>query len=485
MSDPTIAIIAIPILAALALLFWAGWQRRGRTQASLAARQAREAEIELARHLPLPERAEELQPNAAAWSTTPMVGKIMLVLSGTFAAKLGLRLLRMMAQCDVDQAIGSILLIELDEWRRQDFMAHLPPVYADRLVVASCATLGAGGANQPLEAIDRLKRYWKPEILRCVHDVCDLHQRRDPRCHEAAQIIPFISLGSTGYIGATAIEHIKRRFQNAQCIGFTAYPHHDRLRGRTPQVLAAYTAAGCHGFIAADNLPDETAPERDFLINDMGMMAIIVGLIAGTRNADAVTETNNTFTLVLPEEPGGIASFRTYMTTLPAYTFQPHPALDPRYYVIRDATVAACLNALEEVSKDNRKAVGADFGHERTSRFDILLIPLEPRSLVRVHDDLRTALQTVEPLPPNYDLFMSGTRSPIDPERPTCPILVVSLEALTDPKSHLQAIAQPLLTGRTAPTIPALAPHSPPVSENGHVPEVDVDSGTVEEGSYA
>jgi hypothetical protein len=287
------------------------------------------------------------------------------------------------------------------------------------------------------------------------------------RSHEAAHIIPFISLGATGYIGATAVKHIKGRFRAAQCIGFTAYSHHDRLRGRTPEVLTAYLRAGCHGFIAADNLPDTTAPERDILANDMGMMAIVVGLIAATRNADAVTETNNTLTLLLPEEPGGMASYRTYMTTLPAFTHQPHPALEKRYYVIGDAAVSACLTALEEAGCEYRKAVSAPFGHESTSRFDILLIPLEPRSLVRLQDSVRTALSTIEPLPPNYDLFMAGTRTIINPERPTCPITVVSLEALSDPAGHLKAIAQPLLAQR--------APHVPPAAQQDT--SVDRDDG--------
>lgn len=439
-------LVAIPLVGGLAILAWAAWRRMKDKEARERALRARDAALEAARAQPLPEGSAELYGGSdGRQAAGALAGKLMFVLAGTFAGKLGLRVLAMMDMCGLERAVGSILLIELDEDRRRDFLEQVPAVFHDRIRVASCAALPGGGVNRPLSWIWDKRAYWMSELQSKAREVCDLHQRRSPRSNEAAQVVPFISLGATGYMGATAVREILKIFRIAQCVGFTAYPHHDRLRTRAPEVLQAYIDAGCHGFICADNLPDGLAPHRDFLENDMGMVAIIVGLIAATKNADAVTETNNAFTLVLPDEPGGMASFRTYITTLPAFEHRPHPALDPRYYVMGDAMVSACLRALDEVGQEHRKAVSAEFGHELTSRFDIIVTPLEPLSLLRVQDETLAALKTVNSLKPNYDVFFAGIKTRIDPTKPTCPIFAVSLEAIRDPVHHLASVSRPLI----------------------------------------
>lgn len=446
-SNPIL--VVIPVATGVAILVWVAFRRLQREQVAAEAEARRQAEIERAWSAALPEGAVEIRAGGiAAGRDHILEGKLMLVFAGSFAASLGLRLLCLLDQCGLERSVGSILLIELDAWRRQDFLNRLPSVYADRVVVAFCAALPGGGKNLPIPEIDKLRRYWQPEIIEKAQAVCDRHQRRSQRSNEAAQVLPFISLGTTGYMGATAVAEIMRTFRAAQCVGFTAYPHHDRLRGRARAILSAYTKAGCHGYISADNLPDERAPERDLLVNDMGMVAIVVGLIAASRKADAVTESNNAFTLVLPEERGGIASYRSYLTSLPAHRHQPHPEVEPRFYVYGDATVSACLRALDEVEEAGRKAVGADYGHTRTSRFDLLLLPLEADSLTWVDDKTRHALQVTEPLPGNYDLFFAGVAAEIDPDLPTCSIVAVSVEALTDPDRHLDEVAEPLPVGR-------------------------------------
>jgi hypothetical protein len=285
---------------------------------------------------------------------------------------------------------------------------------------------------------------WAAEVRRRAEEVCDLHQRRSPDSSEAAHVLALISNGSTGYVGSEAVAVIMNRFRNAFCVGLTAYSHHSRLRARLREILEAYTAAGCHGVVTADNLADATCPERDRVLNDWGMVSIVVGLLSSTRHPDAVTETGNVLSLVFPEQPGGLASFRTAMTSVPAYRHQP-----PRYVARGDAVESAVRGALERLKDDARApAVSAQFGVAGCSRFELVLLPLTPDFLGSVADNTYAALQTLGPTPGNYDLLFAGTRTTIDPDKPTCHITAVALEAIDSPEEHVSqvmATTMPLL----------------------------------------
>src|SRR5687768_10191588 len=111
--------IGIPLVIAVALLAFFGWQREMRKRK--AEQDAADA-LARARELPLPDGGMGLR-TVGLHAAADRSGRVMLVVDGSFGAGLAKKLLPILAASGLDHAIGSILLIELDAHRRDAFLA--------------------------------------------------------------------------------------------------------------------------------------------------------------------------------------------------------------------------------------------------------------------------------------------------------------------------------------------------------------------------
>ncbi len=458
------------MVLAVIILSWFAWQRRKQQKAAQEAAKADQAAIEKARLVPLPEGSLEIAINGPIPKAL-QASKMLLLLVGTFAASLGLRILQMLAMCGLTDEPGSILLIEPDVKRRDEFLngteeaEGIPDVFRDRLVVVECASLSGGGANRDRDWLKGQQQVWVPEVQAKSREACDLHRRRNLQLYgesvDAAQVLDVFSEGTTGFMGPEALKVILGHFPAAQCVGLTAYPVDYRLRSRVRDLLNEHVMAGCHGVFAGDNAPDEECPDRDLLANDLGSVGLVVAPIsAAAHNHDAVTEGNNMYTLILPKEKGGLASFRVVVSSIPGAAFQPHPKLDARYYVTGQTMTATVLSTLKEVENPKYRAASAEFGLPDTSRFDIILTALEPKSLGALEDSVLTALKASASPPPshNYHLLFASIKTAINPRKPTCSIICLSVEAINNKEDHLQKVAS--LPPLIAPFVQAQLPPS-------------------------
>ena len=177
----------------------------------------------------------------------------------------------------------------------------------------------------------------------------------------------------------------------------------------------------------------------DDLRNDFGQAAIIVGLNAAAPEADANVDLNNALTLATPEEPGGILSYSTYLTSVPCHRFQPDPSVPARYYVNKAAVESGIITALSEVEKPEHLALDP-MGIERapgTSRFVIVLAPVNAQDFRSEENDVIAGQRLIGVDKRNYHLEFAPTAVTVDPEHPVCPVAVVSLFAIADPQALL------------------------------------------------
>lgn len=362
-------------------------------------------------------------------------GRIMLVLCGTFAEHLGDDLLSLLHRCGLHEAIGSVLLIELDSRRRNRFLASVPAVYHDRLETVSFSGLSGGLGNEEPDVVLRHIDSWGPPVVRGAQAVCRLH-RRVNRGGEPALVLSFISQGGQAMIGPEALKHISRQFRLAKHYGFTALPVDDLLRVRTPRVLDAYRAQGVKGFVVSDNLTDS-------VINDFGMMASIVGFIAASENADSPTEQNNAWHRLFAEAPGHVVTFGTHANHIPGFVFQPHPDLRPRYFVYRDSVQSVIRAGLDEVTRPEASAlhgIGQGEHVPMTSRFDIVLAAIVPHHLKEDEDDILLGLELKAVDRRNRHHIFAPISTVIDAHDPLCPVAVVSLYAVPDGHAVITAL---------------------------------------------
>jgi hypothetical protein len=425
-------LVLFPIGAALAVLGFFGWRWERRER-------ARRARIASAR---LPDGVIWVRTESAGGPLADTSGRVLLILSGTFAANVGRALLIMLHRCGLSGVIGSILLLEMDRRRRERFLTTVPPIYRDRIVAAACPALPGGlGNRSPKEALAMINR-WGPAVIKAAHEVCLVHQHLH-NGDEAALGLVFASQGGQAILGTQAVEVIRQEFGRAQFYGFSALPVDDRLLGRAEDVLDAYREAGVQGFVVSSNLLDEVR-------NDWGLVAAIVGLAAAAEVADADVEPNNALSLLFPEEPGGLVSYSVCVKQVAVHPFQTDLSVRMRYYVEKDSLLSTVQTALEEVEKPAYHALGPQEGRApSTSRFDLVLIPVDKEALKEDEDDIVLSQQLTGHDKRNYHLLFASTVATIDREHMLCPVAVVSLAALVDPQATLQRLMEP------APLAPA------------------------------
>ena len=386
-----------------------------------------------------------LNVDFAALEDVPATRSISLVLVGTFAIKNGQRLLNQSLLFGLDGDFTSVLAVDFDQRIRTQFRAELDPVYRSRTVVAQCS-LPAGFANANHNAVEAKHPYWREELRAAASDLADLHVRRDRVGGHPTEIIVYVSPGATGAVAPELIRIVRQRFPNSLVVAFLVYPKHTRLRRQIKTLVGKLAEAGCRRILVADNVHDESFPERSYKYNDIGMNSLLTGILQANRTAWASTELNNAFALIWPEG-GGLATLATHSERFPAYR---KALLERRafpYYVAESTAYSALVEGLRSIDENPMWAVSAELGHEFTSRADVLLTNIEPYSLSILEDRLEASC----PGPSmDYLRFIASTREPMDPKDPWCTLTAVSVRALRFADKHIDAIIAPMPTATHA-----------------------------------
>lgn len=459
-------ILLFIVLAAIAAYIYRRRKRVAQSNADIAAR-------------PLPDGTAEACTNS---DSLPGVisgsGSLMLVGYGSFGANLVLSVLTATHRSGLERAIGSILLIEFDQDVQLDFGNRLPDVFKNRLVVTEAAALAGGFGNRPISEVEGLAPHWTRRVIRAAEDVIDRHRRLSPRSAEPAQVICFTSPGPTGYTGHVATKRLSQEFPVSQFIGLMAYSHVDRMRGQIKEVIDSHLRAGMHGFVVADNLRDLESPDRIPELNDFAMLCTVLALLTSTRRAAIGASGNNLFRQLIPEQ-GGLASFRASISTLPA-----HPYTGNRYYVHREAVTDLVIRQLARIN-DASPAVSARLGHELTMRYDVVVAPIIPAHLRQLDTEIRESIEEATPPARNTEIRFSPVAMPISTVKPTCPLVVLSLQALTEPDVHLATVSSGLFLPINTPSTgsaPDEATHSDRehlTSTNGTGPAIIEDPNVI------
>ncbi len=434
LSEPMVG-VGVPAAGAAGALAVMGWNREMRRR---AVRHRDKLLLVSARNARLPEGAVDIWTPATYKLRGDRSGRIMLVLVGTFAARKGLNVLTLLNRSGLEGAIGSIWLIEADKYRRDEFLASMPAVFSDRLVVTDFPALSAGFGNATPHEVEQLIESWGPDLLRGGDRVCEVHEARQH--DEAGLVLMLVSLGGSAITAAWAAESIRRRHRQAGCYGFAAMPVDDRTRNWAPYVIKRCVKAGVRGFVLSDNLGDEVA-------NDHGMEQGIVGFISGALFADAGVESNNAWKLLFERAPGGVVSYHTETRGIPGQRLQPsHPEVPPRYYVFNRNLRISVNSALAEVHRDAHHALqgkGLPGNVSGTSQFVIVLTAVSPSDLKAVEDDIVLGQRLKGIDKRNHHLIFAPLATVVNPTSIRCPVTVVSLQALRNPATLVTDLAKP------------------------------------------
>ncbi len=442
------ALLAAPVIIGVATVAVRSWQ----DQRKLTA----------ARRQPLPGGAvgvsESLQRRRFDRS-----GRIMLVLGGSFGAGWGTLELNILAQSGLDGAIGCILGLELDTNGADRLRKQMPPCFGDRLEMMECRELSGGLGNRSPEEVNALQKVWGPSLRRAVDAAAQRHQW----LQNAAPGLILVAYGPGGQamLSAAAIEALRGQFPEAYIAAITILPNDSLLRGRVPQIHAAMRRAGVAVTFIADNL-------QDVVRNDTASAVGIAAFIASGASGDAVTEFNNALRLL----GRGLIAFKASIRQVPAHVHQPHPQMEPIFYVWRDLHQMAMRTALAEIQGTDGTSIGTirDAAKDRVAtppvRFDFVATAVYPEHLKAAEDDLVEGFFGPGRSRADHHLqvISIGTGIGDSTKGVRCPVVAVSFRPLADEDGWLAQLARPQNPAHPGGLIDATVPKIVPLSEEDH-----------------
>lgn len=372
-----------------------------------------------------------------------LIGAFMLVAIGTFGVNQVQRLLNLLHLCHLERLVGSVLVIENDAQLREQFRHRVPVVYQDRIVLGYSEAYAGGMANRSPAAVMQHVRIWGQPIVKAAVEAADRQRRGVPGRPGRApgNIFAFVSLGGQAAVGLPAMHVLHEQFAEVMTLGFTALPDHKRLRDHYGLLKEAYEQRGVHGWVLADNLgPDPTTA-------DYGMIATVVALADAALHADQATQPNNTFSLALGEERGGVLVYQLVADHIVAH---PHPVGSPAapgYYVSKRLVVEAMIKGLERIEAGQGLwSAELPVGAAGVSTFDIVMAAVNHDDLLDIRDEVAASMEmnpagysgppngahqgTAPKRRANYGRSFASIVTVADPQKPLCPVVVLRLAAV-------------------------------------------------------
>jgi hypothetical protein len=383
-----------------------------------------------------------------------LVSSFLLASIGTFGLNQLLRLLILLEQCGLEALVGSVLVVENDVQLRTQFAKRVPVCYGERIVYGHADSFSGGFANKDLHyAVENID-LWGASIEEAVQRVVHGHLQRS---HNRAptDILLFQSLGGQAALGVPVVQLLHERFEETFLIALTALPIHTWLRARWEELKTAYEERGVFGWVLTDNLGPEPVTA------DYGMAALIVALSDTSLHGDRALRLNNTLSLALTRERGGVLVYQVAHSNVVAYPLATLPSGSARYYVQKQPVIEQVVKGLRRVEA-GRGVWSAQLpvGEADTSTFDFVLLPLRHGDLTEVEDAVTagrrlksstriadrnghgdgTATRTGEA---NYETQFASITTLVNPDQPVCPVVTVRLTAVKNGAGIVREIVKP------------------------------------------
>jgi hypothetical protein len=375
-----------------------------------------------------------------------LVGYYMLVGTGTYGQNMLVTVLRLLDLCGLAQLVGTILLIQHNQYERDRFLRDIPDCYRARVAFGFSPSFTGGMANKPVaEVIAHIDR-WAAPLVKAAQTACYQHEYATTRL--PGQIIFFWSEGGQAPVALPVIEVLHKQFPEAQIVGLTSLPAHGRNRQKFAQLKAMFEdpTHGVAGWVLTDNL------RPDWKNVDYCIAGLLVALSDAQLHDDETVQLNNVLALAFTERRGSVLAIQYVAQMLPAFEWMVEDYLKG-YWIYEQRLVEAVQLELRELEEGRgASSVFLPVGEPGTSVFDVVMVNVGYDE-IHDRDDLQTLsdavhegyrhrlahLDTNGGRPAsmyyglaNYSLKFGTLAAYLDRTNPACRVLVVRLAAIKD-----------------------------------------------------
>ena len=343
------------------------------------------------------------QPDNPSWSGSQkptLVGRLTLVLVGTYGVREGEKIIDAFDRAGCCDAIGGVIVIELDEERRKGFERNIPASMLNRVKACTTTQLPGGLQSKTVEEVESAewKQFWGPPVRQTVSEAAVFIRRGvqsevtpgqalERPGNDPAVILVVASPGGHTALGIYASQLLQAEFPQAENYVVTLLSEKDFLRAEFPEGIDRYQNANfVRWYMVTDNL------KGDPLHHDTAVARFLAGTWVSTMLSDTVDSPWNTLVGLHPRSKGGVIAPRFWSRTLPVLRSTRRPY---RYYTFEDAVIKGVLEGVLAIEKEETKAIELATPAANTNRYVVVTLPIVADFLLDVKDKVTESLNEI------------------------------------------------------------------------------------------
>jgi len=421
--------IGLPVAGSLGALGWAGWNREKRRRFN----QAKDHEQQHRQQLL--EGASILRPETDVWRRTAGRGQLCIAGAGGYFSRLVPYILQTFKRAHMDDYIGAILYIDLDDAEANECLRTIPAEFADRIIVAKCPNLPVGLHGCSVEEALALRHLWGHDVQRATEQWLSVMQRN----YLPALCLAFPS--SAGHAGLLypALTAYKERYPQSPIYSTTILDSKTVVRQRFPSVRKLYYQNGLvRGTIITDNI-------RDHKRSDASIALLYAAMTGANWLGDLPVQMWNGAADLFAKETGvRFATVTAWGEMLPVYHIPAWHDLPAVYHTKAAIVEEKILRGITSLLQHPElQAVPLEPAAKGATRLLYVIAPLIPEPFFRTVAERVDANLAAWRAETDSDLLINyaSIGAPIGPETQETPLFIVLLQPLADDGSALDGLA--------------------------------------------
>lgn len=421
--------IGLPLGGSLVTLGWAGWNREKRRRFSQAKTQ------EQHRRQPLLEGASILWSQSDIWRRTAGKGQICIAGAGGYFSRQLPYILETFTRAHLDDYIGAILYIELDDAEEGECTRNVPSDFADRVIVAKCPNLPVGLHGCSVEEALTLRHLWGHDVQRATEQWLSQMQRY----YLPALCLAFPSSAGHAALLYPALTAYKERYTQSPIYSTTILDSKTVVRRRFPSVRQLYHQ---HGLVRGTIITDNT---RDHKRSDAAIALLYAAMTGATWLGDLPVQMWNGVADVFAKETGvRFATVTAWGEMVPVYHIPAWHDLPAIYHtkaaIVEEKILRGITSLLEH---PELQAIPLEPAAKGATRLLYVIAPLIPEPFFRTVAERVDANLAAWRAQTDADLLINyaSIGAPMSPDTQETPLFIVLLQPLADDGSAIDGLA--------------------------------------------
>lgn len=435
-------LIGGPLVGGVLTLGVLGWNR------AMRRRRKADFDAEVAKRTQLLPGSLELRVAWEIWKRAEGCGQIPILADGSYAADQLPAILRGFERAGAASHVGPILLLELDEDRRNMCLDNIPPIFRDRVIPVSSEHFSVGLSSATREEAEANSELWEEDVIGRARIWLSLIDAS----YKPGLLLFLLSAGGMAWLGKPAVKAFHDRYQHLPIYAVSILAADAGLRERTPEIRAFYSEDDLiRGYIWSDN-------RRDSSLTDLGLAYLFAGMVSAPWVSQQPIDLWNSLPHIFPKRaPGQVATASVWTEMLPMEHLDAWEDNLPEVYYANAAKFEEkAMRGIRAVIEDpTRQSLPLEVAGPGKRRVLCVIAPINPIDLQAIGTRINRRLESwLAKTDPQLSIQYASIGAPLDPQTKETRVVVVALQPLEGGRKRSTSWLRELLSPRNSWSAP-------------------------------